>query len=206
MTYQKTTCIVLRHTPFQESSLIVSGISPDAGRLDFLLKGARGCGKKKFPELALFREFSLKFSPPEKKSSFFPVRDLELLTISDSIAMHTENYLAACDLAAFLLAGTHPMLESVQIYKSFRTLLANYSVHDGKEPWQMLVKLAFLNENGLIPEPEYDTEKELLFHLLAASQGEEEPPVLAEDYQLSLIRWIDGLLRHHGFIPIRSRS
>lgn len=199
MTYLQTTCIVLRHTPFQESSLIVSGISPDAGRLDFLVKGARGCGKKKFPELGLFRELSVKYRPPDRKSTLFSVRDLELLTISDSIALRTENYFAACNLAAFLTANTRPMLESVQSYRAFRTLLAHYSVQDGTEPWQMLVKLAFLSENGLIPEPEHNSEEELLLHLLAASQGEKEPPVLQPSYQERLIRWIDGLLHHHGF-------
>ena len=103
--YRETVCLVLRHTPYQESSLIVSGISPDAGRLDFLLKGARGLGKKKFPELGLFREVSLKYRPPERSSTLFSVREIELRTVFDSIANHTENYLTACDLSAFLRAG-----------------------------------------------------------------------------------------------------
>ena len=46
---EKTFYIILRKIPYQESSLIVSGLSPDFGRLDFLLKGARGTGAKKFP-------------------------------------------------------------------------------------------------------------------------------------------------------------
>ena len=63
----------------------------------------------------------------------------------------------------------------------------------------MLVKLAFLNENGLIPEPEREEELLLLKHLLAASQGEEEAPPLREEYRERLGQWIDRLLRHHGF-------
>ena len=46
---EKTTYIILRKIPFQDSSLIVSGLSPEFGRLDFLLRGARGTGAKKFP-------------------------------------------------------------------------------------------------------------------------------------------------------------
>ena len=120
--YRETVCLILRHTPFQESSLIVSGISPDAGRLDFLLKGARGLGKKKFPELGLFREVALKYRPPERSSTLFSVREIEQRTIFDSIANHTENYLTACDLSAFLQANTRPMLETPQTYRAFLCL------------------------------------------------------------------------------------
>lgn len=197
--YRETVCLVLRHTPYQESSLIVSGISPDAGRLDFLLKGARGLGKKKFPELGLFREVSLKFRPPERSSTLFSVREIELRTVFDSIANHTENYLTACDLSAFLQANTRPMLETPQTYRAFRILLGNYAAGSAAEPWKMLLKLAFLNENGLVPEPEGTNEEELLAHLLAASQGEEEPPELAPEYLDRLSRWVDSLLTHHGF-------
>lgn len=199
MTYRQTTCIVLRQTPFQESGLIVSGLSPDAGRLDFLIKGARSCGKKKFPELGLFRELSLKYRAPDHRSTLFSVREPELLTVFDSVSLHTENYFAACELAAFLTANTRPLLESGQSYRALRTLLTHYSAEDGAEPWQMLVKLAFLNENGLIPEPERESEEELLAHLLAASQGEENPPELPQEYRDRLIRWTDRLLQHHGF-------
>ena len=197
--YRQTTCIVLRQTPFQESSLIVSGLSPDAGRLDFLVKGARGCGKKKFPGLGLFRELSLKYRAPDQRSSLFSVREPELLTVFDSVSLRTENYLAACELAAFLTAKTRPLLDSGQSYRALRILLTHYSTEDGTEPWLMLVKLAFLNENGLIPEPERESEEELLEHLLAASQGEKNPPELPQEYRDRLIRWTDGLLRHHGF-------
>ena len=42
---EKTTYIILRKIPFQDSSLIVSGLSPEFGRLDFLLRGARGTAR-----------------------------------------------------------------------------------------------------------------------------------------------------------------
>jgi Recombination protein O N terminal. len=42
----KTSYIILWKIPFQETGLIVSGFSEEYGRLDFLLKGARGSGAK----------------------------------------------------------------------------------------------------------------------------------------------------------------
>ena len=91
------------------------------------------------------------------------------------------------------------MLETPQTYRAFRILLGNYAAGSAAEPWKMLLKLAFLNENGLVPEPEGTNEEELLAHLLAASQGEEEPPELAPEYLDRLSRWVDSLLTHHGF-------
>ncbi len=200
MTRLKTTCLVLRQTPFRESSLMISALSPDAGKIDFLQKGARGCGKRKFPEFGLFREFSIEYSPPGEKSAFFSVRDPELLTVFDAVALHTESYLAACELAAFLSANTHPMLEALQSYRAFRELLSRAAESgNGTEERKMLVKLAFLNENGLIPEPEREEEERLLNDLLAASQGEREMPCLETEYRKRLSQWIDRLLTHHGF-------
>lgn len=198
MTRIRTSCIVLRQTPFRESSLIVSALAPE-GRIDFLQKGARGYGKRKFPEIGLFRELAIEYRPPDAKSTFFSVRDPEVRTVFDSIALHPETYLAACEVAGFLHANTHPMVESAQTYRAFRTLLFRYTQSEEVEPWKMLVKLAFLNENGLIPEPEREEELLLLKHLLAASQGEEEAPPLREEYRERLGQWIDRLLRHHGF-------
>ena len=65
---EKTTYIILRKIPFQDSSLIVSGLSPEFGRLDFLLRGARGTGAKKFPYAELFRELAIEFRPPKLHS------------------------------------------------------------------------------------------------------------------------------------------
>ena len=64
---EKTAYIILRKIPFQESGLIVSGLSPEFGRLDFLLKGVRDTGAKKFLYAELFRELSIEFRPPRTR-------------------------------------------------------------------------------------------------------------------------------------------
>ena len=194
----RTTYIVLRHTPFQESSLIISGIAPDLGRLDFVVKGALGTGKKKFPQIGLFRELGVEFRMPEAKSSLMALRHVELLTNFDSLALHTENYLAACEFAKFLLANVKPMLDSEQSYAALKVMLGHFCASGRPEPWLTLARLAFLNESGLIPEPE-GAEFELLNALISASQGVGEMPELSETYFLQVSGWVKKLLRHHGF-------
>jgi len=53
--------IVLRKTPFSESSLVIASLSAEHGRLDFLARGAMRVEKKRFPELDLFREVNVHF-------------------------------------------------------------------------------------------------------------------------------------------------
>ena len=42
----KTRYMILRKTPFRDTSLVVAGVSADYGRLDFVLKGARAISTK----------------------------------------------------------------------------------------------------------------------------------------------------------------
>ena len=65
----KTRYMILRKTPFRDTSLVVAGISAEHGRLDFVLKGARAIGKKQFPTADVFREFLLEFRPSRRAES-----------------------------------------------------------------------------------------------------------------------------------------
>jgi recombinational DNA repair protein (RecF pathway) len=56
-----TTIIVLKKIPYQESSLIVSSISAEYGKVDFIVKGARRITKKKQPIVDLFRELNIEY-------------------------------------------------------------------------------------------------------------------------------------------------
>lgn len=194
----KTVYLVLRHTPFQESSLVVSGITPDLGKLNFLVKGARRTGKKSFPKIGLFRELEIEFRMPGEDCSLLTMHRMELLREFDRLALHTGNYLAACDHAAFLLGALGPMLGAEQSYTSMKVLLEHLCDSEEPEPWLTLARLAFLSEAGLLPEPEGEREAALLDRLLAAAQGTAEMPELSAEYINKLAGWVKRLLRHHG--------
>jgi len=195
---QSTDYLVLRHTPFQESSLVISGISPEMGRLDFLVKGARSQGKKKFPLIGLFRELRVEFRFVEK-NSFPSLKSMEPLSNFDALALHTNHYLAACGFAKFLLENTRPMLDAEEVYTAFRLMLEHFAQGIGLDEWPVLVRLAFLSGSGLLPEPERESGRELLDRLFAASQGAEPVPSFVPDYWNRMDQRLRQLLRQNGF-------
>ena len=195
---QSVNYIILRHSPFQESGLLLSGISPERGRLDFIVRGAKSQGKKKFPVAGLFREMRIEYRM-DHESSFPNLKSMELISCFDGISAHTGHYLSACTLAKFLLDNTRPMLDSSEIYTAFRMLLKRYA--EGRELTEraVLLKTAFFSGNGMLPEPDNKNGEELLETLFSASQGMAEPPSFSQDYWEKLDRRFDLLLRQNGF-------
>lgn len=198
---QSGSFIVLRHAPFQESGLLLSGITPDRGRLDFIVRGAKSQGKKKFPAAGLFRELRMEYRLPSG-NSFANLKSMEILACFDGIANHTQHYLTACAFAEFLLENTRPMIDSTEIYKAFRLLLTLYA--EGRELTEraVLLKTAFLGGNGMLPSPETEEGANLLETLFSASQGIAGLPHFTQEYWGKLDRRFDDLLRQNGF-PFR---
>lgn len=196
----KTDYIILRKTPFQESSLIVNGLSPDYGRLDFLLKGACGTGAKKFPYAGLFRELTIEFRETGGGSNLFYMKSHEPKACYDAIANHPENYLKACDYARFLLKHTHSMLELPLTYRSLAVLLRRLAGPvDGIFP-VAAAKLVFLQESGFVPEAGAEDPKRAsaLESILEYALTEDSPaPPFSEDYRKQLIQWTDALCVYH---------
>ncbi len=102
-------------------------LSPDFGRLDFLLKGACGTGAKKFPYAGLFRELAIEFRENTGHSSLFYMKSHEPKACFDAIANQPENYLKMCAYAQFLLKHIHSMLELPHTYRALRVLLERLS-------------------------------------------------------------------------------
>lgn len=196
----KTDYIILRKTPFQETSLIVNGLSPDYGRLDFLLKGACGTGAKKFPYAGLFRELAIEFRETGGNSNLFYMKSHEPKACYDAIANHPENYLKACDYARFLLKHTHSMLELPLTYRSLTVLLRRLAGPvDGTFPVAS-AKLVFLQESGFVPEAGAEDPKRAsaLEAILEYALTEDSPaPPFSEDYRKQLIQWTDALCVYH---------
>jgi DNA repair protein RecO len=197
--------IVLKKIAYKESSLIISGLNPDYGKLDFMIRGARKYSKKKFPAVDLFRLIQVDFK--ENSHGLQTLYSAELIKAYDSLALRPDNFMATCDLASFILRHTRSMLPCPDLYAAFKKLLEVYS--DGKPtslPMPELVKLVYFEENGLLPEKlssgneseeEEIKRKKLLYHILAATKAETEFPPVDESYWQKFSAWINELCRYH---------
>lgn len=199
----RTSYIILRKTPFQESSLVVAGLSPDYGRLDFLIKGARSIGRRKFPVAELFRELSIQFREP-RGHGLLTMRSCEPLESFDALALRPGNYMAACEYAAFLLRHTKPMLECHEASLALRTALRRLCAEPSPEPWLCLAKLAFLHESGFVPERLSGEDagegrrQSLLVGALECAAARGPLPEVSPEYWPKLAKWLDSICSFHS--------
>ena len=195
----RTDYIILRKICFQESSLVVSGISPEFGRLDFLLKGARSCGAKKFPFAGLFRELSIEFRDQSSGNGLFHLKSQEPKSCFDTIAEYPENYIMLCSWIQFLLKHTRPMLELEQTYRALRLALIRLSSDSGGEFQLAAAELVFLRESGWVPEvPAADFQRtDALEKILNYALDPASPePEFTPEYRSRLIHWVHALRRY----------
>jgi recombinational DNA repair protein (RecF pathway) len=148
----KTRYMILRKTPFRDTSLVVAGISADHGRLDFVLKGARAIGKKQFPTADVFREYLIEFRPSRRTESMPTLVSMDLAASHDGIAQSMDCYLAACSFAAETLRRAQPMLEMPLAWQAFSVMLTRMERTLTPKIPLMLARLAVLREHGMLSD------------------------------------------------------
>lgn len=191
-----TQYIVLRKTPYMESSLIVSGISPTHGRIDLIVKGARKISTKASPEVDLFRVLNIQFSD-RGKSLISPIV-IEYVRDFDKLATKIEELDNILKLAPFILNNIHYPVRCEFLYDSLIKHLER--VINGKRTYDWLIKLAYIHENGLLPHNltishsrrEEETAQKLICSLLNYSNGTGEFPKVSEDYLKSFASWLNS--------------
>lgn len=190
----KTRYMILRKTPFRDTSLVVAGISADHGRLDFVLKGARAIGKKQFPTADVFREFHLEFRPSRRAESMPTPVSMDLAAAHDGIAQSMDCYLAACAFAAETLRRAQPMLEMPLAWQAFSVMLTRMERTLSPEVPLMLARLAVLREHGflsgVVPFPEIVAP---LFH--CAVDADASMPDIDEAALNRISAWIETRYR-----------
>lgn len=203
---ENTELLVLRKTPYRETSLIVGGLSPDDGRFDFVMKGGLAPDKNKFPALDLFREIRVDFQ--SAAGDRMPtVYEAEPLNSYDRLADNPDKYLLACELGNFALENSSPELPCPELYGAVKHVLASLCGYTDSErtpdQCRMLVRLAYLNENGFLPEAfsdnprKDDLQHRLMAILLEAAQGEMPLPDLPDSYWKQMADWTFQLCNYH---------
>lgn len=191
--------IVLRKTDFEESSLIVSGLTEAHGKIDILFKSAKKIVKGKVKPVDIFRELKVRIRINEI-SKLQTVYDAELLSSFDGIANYPDNYLKAVNLSSFLTKNLHPGMESHEVYQAFKHSLEILSSEGSSLiPWTDLVKLVYIKENGLLPETDSERKLAAMLAVIDATKGIIPMPEKDADSWNRISIWIKNLCNYHGF-------
>jgi len=195
--------IVLRATPIKEADLIVSGLSPDFGKLELVAYRARKTGDREFPVLDVFRKLQVGFEPPKSEGTLAVLKEASPLEIYENLPRKIENLEFASGMGRFLTLNTVENSPLPMVFDVFGNVLRALS---GQVAWTnaqsgMLFKLAFLYENGMLPDvstlpPAEQTRLERVYDALmeCALSGEPVPASLPEEYQSQLSRYLSGVI------------
>lgn len=194
--------IILDKRPYRENALITSGISPDYGKVSFVVHGAQKLSEKSFPIADLFREVEIEFNDDGTPKELYTAKNIELQTVFDTISNNPRNFKMAGKIASFLLKNT-PALPQPYTYDSLRSVLANLAGMDCQHPlWTLeqcavVIKSAYLCENGLLPEGQTEQQNDFLENLVAAGIDNSPLPDCAAEYWSALNNWLNSLIEFH---------
>ena len=185
--------IVLRRTPYRESDVIISGISPDYGRLELIAYRAAKPDSG-FPALDLFCRIGATFRPATRDGGMGTLTEGEAVESYPELAEKMENLQFAAKIGRFLLRNTAENSPLPLLFDAFGNIL---SALCGRIAWSRLqcavmLKLVFLYENGLLPGLESMPEVErrrveaVYERLTECAVGGEPPPAFSEKYWTGL--------------------
>ena len=194
--------IILDKRPYRESALLLRGVSPDYGRVSFVLHGGQSMSKKS-PQADIFREVEIEFEDDGSGRELFTARKVETILDFSAIADDPRNYRMAGKIAAFLLNNMPPGDVQLHTYETLRSVLCNLAGLDaGHEMWNLVqcavvIKSAFLYENGMLPEAVQPEQNEFLENLVASGVDNSPLPECPERYWDILNNWLNELIAFH---------
>ena len=196
---ERTTVIILKKTLFREADIMASAVSPDWGKMELVCYGAQSVSGKKFPVLDCFNELEIGFEFSENGP--FKLLDAELITSFAPIADRLDIYKLSGKIADFVLKNSAPELPMAIVYDTLRHVLGNLALNaaNGSALWSpeacgAVIKLACLQENGLLPEFE-DTKVSAFFEAVIEAGLEGSPlPECAPEYWKRLTLYLNTLL------------
>ncbi len=198
--------LILRKTPYSETSLICALLTRDRGQQHFLLKGARNPGKKKnFPAADLFRHVRIQYRP-RPAGGLHPARDIELIAAYDHVAAVPNHFRMASWLSRFILRNTVEEDPAPRLFEALRSALIRLNGPRLPNLTPVWLGLAFtaLDEHGLLPCLDaFPDQAQAMQYLFAyATDPELPPPDYNEETWLALARWtLDFLDRSQLHVP-----
>jgi len=194
--------IILGKRPYKEAGLLLRGVSPDYGRISFILFGGQSLSKSA-PQADIFREVEVEFDDDGSGKELFTARKMETLLDFSPLAENSRNYRMAGRIGAFLLNNMPPGDVQLHSYEALRSVLSNLAgLECGHPCWSLIqcsvvLKSAFLYENGMLPEAFSIEQNEFLENLVASGVDNSPLPECPESYWEQLNNWLNELIVFH---------
>ena len=194
-----TQLLVLEKQPYRESALIVRGITPDYGRGSFVIHGAQKIGEKATPAVDIFRELNLEFKD-DIPGDLHTANRVELLNDFSAVADDGNCYKMAVRIGRFLLRNMPDNIPQPYTYDGAVSVFRHMAgLEEPQFRWSLVqcavvLKCAYLYENGLLPEGANQEQNDFLENLVASGIDNSPLPACPPDYWNSLNRWMNSLL------------
>jgi recombinational DNA repair protein (RecF pathway) len=197
----ETRFLVLRLTPYSDTSLVAAGISPDQGQLRFLVRGARRLGPRQFPVLDLFRVLQVSFR--NTAAELHRLASADLVADYGRLAQSFPAFQAAEWLARFALGNVLPGVGHEALFGAFCIGLGRLAEAGPDQAAQAQADsvvtgtvLTYLQEGGWLAEHDRDDRTARQCRtLLEMAAGRCPPPRLTAANWRNLRHWALGLAR-----------
>ena len=185
--------IPLRKVAYGEHSLIFSGLSPEYGRISFLIKGAAVARNRYLPEVELFRLLHLGIVMGN--GDLHRVRTAELLEDFGGVAQDYGGFQAANWIAAFSLGNVQEMLPHPHYFNAVEVALRRLSTRAMAVDAVLTgVCMAFLFEEGwlahAVSTPEASSQCRVILEMAAGNP----PPAITPQSWRAQLNWARQLL------------
>ena len=192
--------IILRTHNYSETSLIAKCLSKEYGRLDFMMRGAKKLGAKKFPLTGLFRHLKVNFTKSNK--GLHTLKDIELIKSYDDIASNYSQYSATCYLSEFLINNSIENDIHEEVFQSCINTLDAFTKPAVKQAWISHILLNYLETHGLMPSPETLNSNQLKLIETLLFLNSSNVPNLSNKQWDEICSWLKQLCRFNDlYVP-----
>ncbi len=148
---ERTTGLILRTRPLTESSLIVSWLCPDLGRISTVAKGARRPKSSFRGKLDLFYEADFSFSR-SRRSELHNLREVRLHQTHEGLRRDLDKLQQVAYAAALVDRSTETETPIPEVYGLMKQFVSHINQHSWRSESVVWFELKFLATLGLQPD------------------------------------------------------
>lgn len=188
--YMNTELIILRTINYGESSLILNCLSSSLGRISIMARGAKKISKNSFPEIGLFRVYSVSLSK-SPQGEMYKLNSLDLLQQNDRLASSPSLIEFSGAFSQFSLSGSFEQVPCPVYYNCLIDCLQKIETTSTPiNGWICRLIVTYLMEQGIFPDVNLSPQQKTIVNALLDKNSDNlESLDLKEDQWKKLKNW-----------------